>query len=227
MWIEHYGDMKIENLLNGDSCVLNFKKCGMFEGVRYDIEGYIVDKNGQKIIRLQGLWNKILKATWLKDTDSHPAGYEIVLWEVKDEFFLGGKYNFNQFAMKLLECDSNHPEDLIAPTDSRLRIDRRALALKAYDKATKFKRYLEVKQRQDKKEREKNQEVWTPCYFKKMAFVGNDEMYVYCGQYWERRDEKKRLLEMGLEVDDDPLCDSSIRGKACDFRAASVQVNLQ
>jgi uncharacterized membrane-anchored protein len=49
MWLEHHGDLAIKNLKTNDSCTVVFKKCGFFEDVRYDVEGYVKDASGKQM----------------------------------------------------------------------------------------------------------------------------------------------------------------------------------
>lgn len=225
-WIEHYGDLVVKNLTTGDSCTMKFTKSGFFEGKRYDISGDIINSKGEKIVSISGNWNKNARGIWLEDTASYSKGFEVELWSLKDGFFTGDKYNFTEYSKILLECDNDHPDYIIAPTDSRLRLDRRELALSNYKKASEYKRLIEEKQRNFDKEREKNNIKWEPRYFKKMKYEGIEEiMYIYNGQYWENREKKIKQMKEGIFVD--VYNDDRIKGMACDFISLRNEVNTK
>lgn len=62
-------------------------------------------------------------------------------------------YNFTSLAITL-----NEPEEGVAPTDSRLRPDQRAMEEGRWDEANKLKQELEEKQRAARKKREAEME---------------------------------------------------------------------
>lgn len=62
-------------------------------------------------------------------------------------------YNFTSLAITL-----NEPEEGVAPTDSRLRPDQRAMEEGRWDDANKLKQELEEKQRAARKKREAEME---------------------------------------------------------------------
>lgn len=227
-WIEHYGDLEVRNLTTGDSCTILFTKSGFFESTRYDVSGDIVNSKGKKIISIRGNWNKNAIGKWLVDTPSHPKDFEIDLWRVKDGFFTGDKYNFTEYAKTLLECDNEHPDHIIAPTDSRLRLDRRELALSNYKKASEYKRIIEEKQRNFDKEIEKKNLKWEPIYFKKMQYAGiNEIMYIYCGQYWENREKRIKQIKDGNAFFDISYKDDKIKGMPCDFVTTRNELDMK
>lgn len=228
MWIEHYGNMVFKNLRTGDSCEIKFKKSGLFEGTRYDVSGDILNSEGQKKIHLYGFWNKVLFGEWHYPYNGRPAGYSCRLWTVDFNSFLGGQYNFTTYAASLLECNENHPEELLPPTDSRLRLDREALARNDTSAASKYKKILETRQRQDRKEREVQNKEWVPVYFKKVRLDDiNDDMYIYTGGYWEKREEKRKLLERNPPAHfKDPFENKMTHKTACDFRSIKKELGI-
>lgn len=229
LWIEHYGDLIVRNLRNGDSCSMKFTKSGFFESTRYDISGEIVDCKGEKIILVNGNWNNNASAKWLVDTPSYPKGFETELWSVKDGFFCGDKYNFTEYAKTLLECNSDHPDHIIAPTDSRLRLDRQELSRSNYKKASEYKKILEEKQRNFDKKVEEQKLTWVPSYFKKMKHgVINEEMFIYCGDYWEIREQKIKQSSAGNPIIEDiQNYNKRIKGMACDFRSIKNEIEMK
>uniref|UniRef100_A0A8C8YS41 Oxysterol-binding protein n=1 Tax=Prolemur simus TaxID=1328070 RepID=A0A8C8YS41_PROSS len=70
LWIEQYGTVEIVNHRTGHKCVLNFKPCGLFGKELHKVEGYIQDKNKQKLFMIYGKWTECL---WGTDPVSYEA----------------------------------------------------------------------------------------------------------------------------------------------------------
>jgi len=140
MWIEHHGELKINNLKTGDTCNANFKKCGFFSnGVDYKVEGYIQDSDGNICVELAGRWDEYMEGTWLVDTKDSDQDKNEELWRVSELNFINNKYHLTRFAASLNDLD----EELIPilpPTDSRFRLDKVQLELGELDYATKLKK---------------------------------------------------------------------------------------
>ncbi|KAF7209052.1 oxysterol-binding protein-related protein 2-like [Nothobranchius furzeri] len=60
LWIEQYGAVEITNHSTGDTCVLNFKPCGMFGKDLHKVEGYIQDKSKKKQRVIYGKWTECI-----------------------------------------------------------------------------------------------------------------------------------------------------------------------
>ena len=76
----------------------------------------------------------------------------------------------------------------LAPTDSRLRPDQRAMENGEYDKAAEEKHRVEVKQRTAKKEREQRGEEYRPRWFVQEEHPITKSLYwKYNGEYWMKR----------------------------------------
>ncbi len=105
-------------------------------------------------------------------------------------------YNFSEFT-----CSLNEIETGIAPTDSRLRPDEKAMEDGNFDKANQIKLRLEECQRVRRRKRETEAEEarragrvyeeYSPTWFEltKDENAGN-EIYVYKGGYWEAKEKK-------------------------------------
>lgn len=218
IWIEHYGELTVSNLSNGDKCVITFKKSGFFEGTRYDIDGYVVDKTGKKHIYLHGFWNKSLSAKWLVDTKTHSAGHTEELWRAAENVFTGGKYGFTRFAEKLLDVNENSTLQVLPTTDARLRADRWALGVGDVELATKYRKQIVETQNKQIAAMEKEKKDFVPTHFSKIPEENGDGyFYVYCGDYWEQREDKVNKLKKGEKVDG-MLEPTNVSGKACDFK---------
>lgn len=82
----------------------------------------------------------------------------------------------------------------VAPTDTRLRPDQRAMEEGQYDKASDEKHRVEEKQRAAKKAREAKGISYKPNWFiKKKHPITGDTFWEYNGEYWRRR--KNHQLE--------------------------------
>jgi len=151
LWLEHHGELNISNLKNGDTCKVNFKKCGLFgSGVDYFVEGYIQDSENNLCIQLSGRWDQYLEGTWLVETKISEKDKTKELWRIYDHNFINDKYHFSKFAASLVVMD-DELRSLLPPTDSRLRIDKEQLVSGDPDNATKYKKVMEERQRQEKK----------------------------------------------------------------------------
>jgi len=115
--------------------------------------------------------------------------------------FINDKYSLTKFASSLNDFDENI--DVLPCTDSRLRPDKQQLELGELDNATKIKKIMEERQRSDRKRREENEEEWIPSFFHKIPDEEEgDYTWVYCGDYWEQRENKIKNLEEGLDISD-------------------------
>jgi len=219
MWVEHYGDLNITSLKNGCTCHVTFKKCGFFgSGVDYRLEGEIKDSDGNICIELTGRWDQYLQGTWVEDTKSFEKGHTEELWRVYEYNFINDKYHFSKFAASLLELP-DELRALLPPTDSRLRLDKENLVSGNLDNATRVKKSMEERQRQEKKKRESDKEEWEPTFFHKIPDEeGTGHMWVYCGDYWEQREKKQKKLKEG-ETTGKLLNGGKSKGTASDFRS--------
>ena len=103
----------------------------------------------------------------------------------------------------------NHIDDKLAPwlapTDSRLRPDQRAMEEGEYDFAATEKNRLEQNQRARRREREEKGHEFTPAWFVKERHETTGENYwKFTGKYWEQRekagpDGSKKEAWSGLE----------------------------
>lgn len=231
-WIEHFGELSFKNLTNGITCVVTFRKAGLFQGPQYQIEGFIMDKAGKKIVRLEGRWDQYLTAEWLEDSELLKKGDKRNLWRVApDNFIEGHQYGFSKFTALLNEFGED-AESFLPLTDSRRRLDRYYLEKGDTDAATRWKRAMEDRQRGDRKTRK---DEWKPVWFEKKPIPdhviqdseGNlvpMEMWQYTGDYWEQRDKKRQLIREGLDAGqytNAPL----VCGQACDFTSYEPSSN--
>ncbi|XP_072113631.1 oxysterol-binding protein-related protein 1-like isoform X1 [Mobula birostris] len=95
-------------------------------------------------------------------------------------------YNFTNFAMSLNELDKEM-ENVIAPTDCRLRPDIKAMENGDIDLASEEKKRLEEKQRAARKHQAKTDTEWKIKWFHQGTnpYVGASD-WLYSGGYWDR-----------------------------------------
>ncbi|CAH1773644.1 unnamed protein product [Owenia fusiformis] len=70
LWIEHHGVMEIQNHSNGMKSVLNFKQGGWFGKDLHKIEGFIYDKDKNKLKALYGKWVESLISCEVKEYEN-------------------------------------------------------------------------------------------------------------------------------------------------------------
>eukprot|EP01130_Rhizamoeba_saxonica_P016231 TRINITY_DN746_c0_g1_i10.p1 TRINITY_DN746_c0_g1~~TRINITY_DN746_c0_g1_i10.p1 ORF type:complete len:456 (-),score=94.15 TRINITY_DN746_c0_g1_i10:22-1389(-) len=216
-WIEHYGELKMSNLKTGDKAVINFKPSGFFSSKpAYIVTGDIFDCTGKKVIHINGRWDSHIEATWLRDTKDSQQGQKKTVWQNFSENCVGGLYCFTQFAETLNEVHGS--TDYYLPTDSRLRADRQLLDELNYDDANKLKKIIEERQREDRKIRAEKGEDWEPLWFHKIQEEDGGSIWVYCGDYWERKDQK--MSDDYVEDENgDILYPPQVKELACDFKS--------
>jgi len=155
MWMEQNGVINVSNLRTGDSAIVKFKKCGFFgNSCDYKIEGSITDSEDNLRIQLSGRWDEFVEATWLDETRDSPKDRTDVIWRIFSDNFIMDEYGLTKYAASLNDLDEL-TEQLIPPTDSRLRLDRMCLQNGEVDRATRLKKVIEERQRADKKKEKK------------------------------------------------------------------------
>ncbi|XP_008317750.1 oxysterol-binding protein-related protein 2-like [Cynoglossus semilaevis] len=109
----------------------------------------------------------------------------VLLWRIKQRPSHSAQmYNFTSFAMTLNELESGM-ERLVAPTDSRLRPDIRAMENGDIDAASREKERLEEKQRAVRRERSKSE--WSTRWFQLGTNPHTEaEDWLYTGGYFDR-----------------------------------------
>jgi len=187
----------------------NLTDLDFFGGVVYTVSGYIQDSSGEQIMLLDGKWNQYLTGTWAETNE------KIDLWEVYPDNITHPKYRYTKYTEKILSFD---PEliNILPPTDSRRRSDRILIEKGEFVKATKTKKEIEERQREDKKKREQSGEIWTPQYFQQLD---TDEIFFeYTGGYWEEKEQKIAALQEGNhDLAMQFLNGGTSAGTACDF----------
>ncbi|RWS12708.1 hypothetical protein B4U79_11050 [Dinothrombium tinctorium] len=205
LWIDNHGDVTITNHTTGDKCHLKFIPYSYFSrDVPRKVTGVVIDKNGQPRWVLQGTWDAKMEAAKVISSHGSSKGKPIletatprVIWKRN---FPPPEYE-KMYNLTLLAVQLNEPESGVAPTDSRLRPDQRAMENGEWDKANRVKGLLEEKQRAARRKREEEAEraaaeerpytPYEPIWFKKRKdpITGNP-VHVYEGEYWSAKEKQ-------------------------------------
>jgi oxysterol-binding protein-related protein 3/6/7 len=170
-YLEHCGQMIIENSHDQSRCVLDFKQGGYW-GPSNIVSGIIYGPSGDVLSHMEGKWDDQMAQTF-------DSLHFRVLWRMTPfpknthEY-----YGFTSFGFTLNEMTSNIVGKL-PPTDSRHRPDVRALENGEVEVAEEQKIRIEEMQRERRRRGEDRQPRW----FKQ---VGDE--WVYRGGYWEARE---------------------------------------
>eukprot|EP01114_Cavostelium_apophysatum_P012516 TRINITY_DN281_c0_g1_i1.p1 TRINITY_DN281_c0_g1~~TRINITY_DN281_c0_g1_i1.p1 ORF type:complete len:405 (-),score=127.86 TRINITY_DN281_c0_g1_i1:119-1333(-) len=185
MWVDHYGDLVIDSKATGYKATIKFSRSGYFGAGRYELSGYVKDKDGKNKLKVTGKWNDAVYVSVVgaDGTESAPT----LIWK-RSPPPTTNKWFWTPFNLSM----NTIPEDgdlLLPPTDSRFRNDRRQLELGNTDLAGKEKHRLEEKQRAERKERETKQETYKPKYFQETEENGT-KLWTSINDYWQDREER-------------------------------------
>lgn len=202
--VDNYGPMEIKNWTTGEVALLDFKPRGWKASSAYIISGKVMDASGKVRYSMGGRWNSKLYARLTpgyeaqvdaptKDDDQgvHTGSFvdpnkAYLIWQAHDRP-KGIPFNLTPFVLTF-----NHIDDKLrpwlAPTDSRLRPDQRAMEDGEYDFAATEKNRLEQNQRARRRDREATGEDFTPAWFaKQRCDITGEEYWKFNGEYWTRR----------------------------------------
>jgi hypothetical protein len=190
-YLEPSGTMTIVSEVTGAKAVCTFKAGGMFAGRSEEVSVEVFDNTGSVLpMGATGKWTSELQLT----NNGQPTGKTV--WKVGDLVDKPEKhYGLTTFAAALNQItpiEENH----IAPTDSRLRPDQRALEDGDVDRAEALKARLEERQRARRRVLEEHGEEYKPRWFTKVgtveaAALGDEEVWRLKGGkdgYWECRE---------------------------------------
>jgi len=146
-----------------------------------------------------GRWNDKIYARFtpgFEDADidkggkasKHDDNKAFLVWQAHERP-TGIPFNLTPFVVTL-----NDPNEkllpVIAPTDTRLRPDQRAMEDGAYDFAATEKNRVEEKQRATRKKREEHGEEFVPKWFSKSRDpTTGEEFWEFNHEYWKIRDQ--------------------------------------
>ena len=170
IWVDTFGDMRVQNLTTKATCDLQFTACGWSSRGRYEVNGFVKDKDGKEKLKMYGHWNKDLKCSKVKEDEKRE---EKKLWEVEEsEIKVAHEhpYGFNSFAVKSIGLETTPADGKMLKSDSRLRPDRRALEKADNSTASTQKTALEERQRAERRERRALEcGPWKPRFFLEMG----------------------------------------------------------
>jgi oxysterol-binding protein 1 len=207
--VDNYGIMEIKNWTTGEVCILDFKPRGWKASSAYQVSGKVADAKGNTLWSIGGRWNDKIYARLtpgFEDAVVSPSSRQdgssqaVLIWEIHPRPS-GIPFNLTPFVVTLNALPDNLRPHL-APTDTRLRPDQRAMEDGEYDFAATEKHRVEEKQRAKRRVREAKGEEFVPRWFSKgRCDVTGEEYWVFNGEYWKIRDlvsNKKGRWE-GLE----------------------------
>ncbi|EFH44023.1 oxysterol-binding family protein [Arabidopsis lyrata subsp. lyrata] len=183
LYCDHHGVMQIRGNRQY-SCTLKFKEQSILERNPHQVNGFVEDVAGQKAATIFGKWDDSLYYVAgdgiSKSKVSDPASNASLLWKRTKPPPNVTRYNLTSFAITLNELTPGLQE-ILPPTDSRLRPDQRHLENGEYEKANLEKQRLERRQRMSRQLQESG---WRPRWFERQ---GESETFKYTGGYWEAR----------------------------------------
>lgn len=177
--VDNYGPMTIENHTTGVVANVDFKARGWRGSSAYKLEGDVKSAKGEVLYHIVGRWNDrifAINAKTKKKTE---------LWRVHERG--PAPFNLTPFAITLNAL----PDKLrpwLAPTDTRLRPDQRAMEEGRYDDASKEKARVEDKQRAVRRKREETGQEYKPQWFTLQKHpVTGKQYYQPINDYWGQR----------------------------------------
>lgn len=183
LYLDLAGDTTAENDATGEKCVLHFIGKGWKADSLGMLEGFVINKEGDKIYKIHGKWCDSISATDLK------TGEVIVLWK---KFPLPPDWhNVHCFTMHSLQLNylPQRLRPFLPPTDSRLRPDVRAYENGDSKLAATEKFRLEEKQRAARKIQEQKKIEYKPAYFTRVTDpITKEDTYLFNGLYWKDRE---------------------------------------
>ncbi|PHH64006.1 hypothetical protein CDD81_5111 [Ophiocordyceps australis] len=203
--VDNYGPMEVKNWTTGEVAQLDFKARGWKASSAYQVSGKIVDGSGQVRVSMGGRWNSRLYARltpgFEASVDEGKDGGRLdaaggmtdpsrayLVWEANARP-KGIPFNLTPFVLTF-----NHIDDKLrpwlAPTDSRLRPDQRAMEDGEYDLAAREKNRLEESQRARRRAREARGDDFVPAWFERARCdVTGEDYWRFTGRYWLQRNK--------------------------------------
>ncbi|KAK7525719.1 uncharacterized protein IWZ02DRAFT_374173 [Phyllosticta citriasiana] len=163
----------------------------------YQVTGKVMDAQGQTRWSMGGRWNDKIYARLTPGFDdgenvgSKNDKQAILVWQCHERPS-GIPFNLTPFVLTL-NALPDRLRPVLAPTDTRLRPDQRAMEDGEYDRAAEEKNRVEEKQRARRREREAKGEHFEPRWFKRGTCETTGEGYwVFGGDYWRVREKVAR-----------------------------------
>jgi oxysterol-binding protein 1 len=210
--VDNYGLMEVKNWTTGEVCQLDFKARGWKASSAYQVAGKVMTADGKTRWSIGGRWNDKIYARLtpgFEDAEVDKPKHHnfndtkaFLVWQCHERP-TGIPFNLTPFVVTL-NALPGALRPYIAPTDTRLRPDQRAMEDGEYDFAATEKNRVEEKQRKKRREREAVGEEFVPRWFSKgRCEITGEEYWVFNHEYWRIRDEvangKAKWEEQGLE----------------------------
>lgn len=187
-YIEHVGEMRVDNHDTGEYALVNFKEAktggGFFSSGsnvldRNKIEAKFFDCQGSLIKEVHGKWNETLSEV------VGPDQYTVI-WRSKAPEILEPQeyYGFTQFAMGLNEVTALE-KDKLPVTDTRQRKDQALFENGLIAQAEEEKTRVEQLQRERRVQGQSAAPLWFEM--KQDKYHPDGESWQYKGGYWEAR----------------------------------------
>ncbi|KAJ4288593.1 hypothetical protein N0V90_011830 [Kalmusia sp. IMI 367209] len=212
--VDNYGIMEIKNWTTGEVCLLDFKPRGWKASSAYQVIGKVLDKEGRVRWSVGGRWNDKIYARFtpgFEDADIDKGGSKHAKHDDNKAFLVwqahqrptGIPFNLTPFVVTL-NAITDELRPVVAPTDTRLRPDQRAMEDGEYDVAATEKNRVEEKQRATRRQRESHGEEFVPKWFSKgRCDITGEEYWNFNHDYWKIRHDvaqkKTKWEEHGLE----------------------------
>lgn len=211
--VDNYGPMEIRNHTTGEVCHLEFKARGWKASSAFQVVGKVLDAQGHVRWSIGGRWNDKIYARFTpgyEDADiekgasksKHDDNKVFLVWQAHERP-TGIPFNLTPFVVTLNDIpDRLRP--VVAPTDTRLRPDQRAMEDGEYDLAATEKNRVEEKQRATRRQREARGEEFVPRWFSKSTCpTTGEEFWEFNHEYWKIRDKvakgEAKWPDAGLE----------------------------
>lgn len=213
--VDNHGYMEITNHTLGYKCKMNFKARGWRGANACEVKGTVVSNKDIPEWIVGGKWSESIFARRVKhqaavaiNTEGFPAHGDgsldkTVSDETRDVVLVWkahprpkAPFNLTSFAITL-NALPKHLQPWLAPTDTRLRPDQRAMEEGRYDEAADEKYRVEEKQRASRRQREAEGVQYQPRWFRDSIHpITKQPFWEYKGEYWQlRRDQ--RLADKG------------------------------
>ncbi|CAN9106494.1 unnamed protein product [Alternaria alternata] len=196
--VDNYGTMEITNHTTGEKCLIEFKPRGWKASSAYQVVGKVFDAQNRVRWSIGGRWNDKIYARFtpgFEDVDVEKSGKSskhddnkaFLVWQAHERP-TGIPFNLTPFVVTLNDIpDKLRP--VVAPTDTRLRPDQRAMEDGEYDFAATEKNRVEEKQRATRRQREAEGKEFVPRWFSKgRCETTGEEYWVFNHEYWQVRD---------------------------------------
>lgn len=192
-YLEHIGEMKVNNHATGEYAIVTFKEAAAGGGSFFSSGSSVMHRNnvvakfydcrGSLIREVEGKWSDTLSEVVSPDQYS-------VIWRAKPPSIpdFQDYYGLTQFAMEINEITSLEKGKLPI-TDTRYRPDQRLFENGKVSEAEDEKIRVEQFQRERRKQYEVQNKSWVPFWFelRSDAYSPNGDSWQYKGGYWESR----------------------------------------